>query len=197
MSVVREEYTVISSAYFDDLYRTQALAFERRFQDARKRALTLATLPRERYELAFEPGCGTGLLTRELAGRCSHIIAADFSKTALQRAKKHVQGCSVELRELMLPEDWPTEKFDLIVVSELLYCLRPDELELFNQRLVASLQPHGHLVLVHSRHPSPEYPLDAERAHEGMLEMEGLTPLAGYADGEVLIDVWVAAGRAN
>jgi SAM-dependent methyltransferase len=188
---------VISVAYFDDLYRTQAQAFERRFQDARKRALTLASLPRERYELAFEPGCGEGHLTRELSSRCNRVIAADFSQTALRRARKNLGGLSVDIRQLVLPAQWPTERFDLIVVSELLYCLRPDELEQFNEQVLRSLRPGGNLLLAHSRAPVPEYPIDAERAHEGLLEMDGLRPLAGYADQDVLIDVWEATTPAN
>ena len=35
--------------------------------ERRKRAVVLASLPRERYRRAFEPGCGAGELTRDQA----------------------------------------------------------------------------------------------------------------------------------
>lgn len=188
---------MISATYFDDMYRTQSQGFERRFHDARKRALALAALPLERYTLAFEPGCGAGLMTHELAARCDRVIAADFSPLALKRARRYLDPSIVELRHLHLPNEWPEEQFDLIVASELLYCLDPDELGQFYERVLGSLRPGGHLVLVHSRNTSAEYPLDAERVHEGLLEVEGLTPLAGYADSEVLIDVYELAVGTN
>jgi LmbE family N-acetylglucosaminyl deacetylase len=47
--------------------------------ERRKRAVVLASLPRERYRRAFEPGCGTGELTRELAARCDAVLASGWS----------------------------------------------------------------------------------------------------------------------
>lgn len=188
---------MISATYFDDMYRTPSPALERRFHDARKRALTLAALPLERYALAFEPGCGAGLMTHELAARCDRVIAADFSPLALKRARRHLDPSIVELRQLHLPGEWPDERFDLIVASELLYCLDPDELGQFYERMFRSLRAGGHLVLAHSRNPPAEYPLDAERVHEGLLEIEGWKPLAGYADTQMLIDVYEAGMESS
>ena len=55
--------------------------------ERRKRAVVLASLPRERYRRAFEPGCGTGELTLELAARCGAVLASDPVAEAVRRAR--------------------------------------------------------------------------------------------------------------
>ena len=55
--------------FFDEFYTEGAdrWGFETRWYEKRKRAMTLASLPRERFGSAFEPGCAIGVLTAELA----------------------------------------------------------------------------------------------------------------------------------
>ena len=47
----------------------------------------LASLPRERFRSAFEPGCATGTLTAALAQRCDSVLAWDGSSIALEAAR--------------------------------------------------------------------------------------------------------------
>ena len=49
--------------------------------ERRKRALTLAALPQERYRSALEVGCSIGTLTADLAPRCDNLLAVDASGT--------------------------------------------------------------------------------------------------------------------
>eukprot|EP01133_Synstelium_polycarpum_P020119 gene20119-24126_t len=89
------------------------------------RALLLASLPQRRYRHAYEPGCGNGELTVELARRCDRVLAADLSAEALRLARQRLldAGCdaNVSLAQHRLPQDWPriapgAEKFDLVVL---------------------------------------------------------------------------------
>ena len=43
--------------------------------ERRKRAVTLASLPRERYADALEVGCSVGALAVDLATRCDRLLA--------------------------------------------------------------------------------------------------------------------------
>jgi hypothetical protein len=64
--------------HFDELFRLDADPWRTRtrWYEVRKRALTLAALPQERYERACEPGCGAGEMTAALAQRCGSVVAA-------------------------------------------------------------------------------------------------------------------------
>ena len=59
-------------SYVEPLYRQDADPWRvrQRWYEERKRALLLASLPQRRYRHAYEPGCGNGELTAELARRC-------------------------------------------------------------------------------------------------------------------------------
>lgn len=78
--------------YFDELYRRSDDPWKLRegWYERRKRALTLAMLPRPRYRNAFEPGCANGELTLELARRCDALLAADLHGRAVQLTRERV-----------------------------------------------------------------------------------------------------------
>ena len=62
----------LDPGYFRDRYAASPdpYGLAERWYEARKYALTVALLPRERYGAAFEPGCSIGVLTAQLAPRC-------------------------------------------------------------------------------------------------------------------------------
>ena len=66
--VVAGAHDASTGAYFDRLYADadDPWGLGTRFYEQRKRSLLLASLPRPRFDSAFEPGCATGLLTAEL-----------------------------------------------------------------------------------------------------------------------------------
>lgn len=113
---------------FDAYYRADpdpwdvgTSAYERR-----KRAVLLACLRRERYAAAWDPACGTGHLTADLAGRCARVEAADASAEAVRIAAERCAGLPVTVAHRALPEA-PEPGFhpDLLVLSEVYYYL-PD-----------------------------------------------------------------------
>ena len=87
-----------------------------------------------------------------LAPRVGHLIAADISETALQRARQrcHAHG-NIDWRRLDLFDDALPDGLDLIVCSEVLYDLADrDALVRVAKRLSAALAPGGYLLSAHA-----------------------------------------------
>jgi 2-polyprenyl-3-methyl-5-hydroxy-6-metoxy-1,4-benzoquinol methylase len=142
----------VDTAYFDGLYRRSAdpWSLGSRWYEARKRALLLACLPRERIGSVFEPGCAGGDLTVQLAGRADRVLAMDLNARAVDHAIARTTGlANVEVRQGMLPEDWPAEHFDVIVLSEIAYYFTHDAWAGIVQLCVSSLKPEGTLLACH------------------------------------------------
>jgi SAM-dependent methyltransferase len=188
----------LSPAYFDDLYAHTAdpWGLATRRYEARKYAITLASLPRERYRRVFEPGCSIGVLTRLLATRADTVVATDVSEAALATAVESGIPSNVTLDLAAAPRDWPVGSFDLIVFSELGYYLEQADLDEFVERTLSSLEPNGHLVAVHWRAPVADYPADAESVH-ATLAASPLVPLARYEDSHFLLEIFGRGAEAT
>ena len=78
--------------YFDRLYdeHRDPWGFQSRWYEKRKRRLTMAALPSERYGSVFEPGCSIGVLTADLTARSDHVLAMDISARALLEARRRL-----------------------------------------------------------------------------------------------------------
>ncbi|MFC4948166.1 PIG-L family deacetylase [Pseudonocardia sp. GCM10023141] len=155
--------------------------------ERRKRAVVMACLPRERYGLAFEPGCGTGELTLELATRCDRVLAADPVADAVASARARTAGHrGVTVEAAALP-DVPPGPVDLAVVSEVLYYLDDTTLDATLTALTGALGTGGDLVSVHWRGWPPEAPRSAETTHQLLRRHERLDPLVEHADEDFLL----------
>jgi LmbE family N-acetylglucosaminyl deacetylase len=157
-----------AEAIFDALYRGNEDPWEytTSWYEQRKRALTLAVLPRRNYAAGLEIGCSIGALSVELAPRCGSFLATDASSAALEQASKRLAHLpAAQTRHLTVPAGWPEGSFDLIVVSEVGYYLSPEELAGLFARVEASLLPGGTLVLCHWRHPISGWKLDGGSVH--------------------------------
>lgn len=185
----------MTSADFDRFYAesgTDPWGFADRWYEQRKRAVTLACLPRERFARAFEPGCSIGVLTAELAARCDALLATDVSEAALEQARARTRdhpGVQVELASV--PAQWPAGQFDLVVLSEVGYYCGPTDLERLAQRAEAALTPDGVLLACHWRHRVEEYPLTGDQVHERLRARPGLEVLARHLEEDYVIDVLV------
>jgi len=160
--------------------------------EARKRDVTLASLRAERYASAFEPGCAIGLLTEQLASRCDHVLACDVSPRAVALTRRRVGDTAhvrLEVREV--PRDWPDDRFDLIVLSELAYFLAPLELDELAEAAAATLLPGGDLVAVHWLGPIDGYPLDGRAVHD-RLERGPWRRVVEHEEPEFLLEVFRA-----
>lgn len=160
-----------------------------KWYEQRKRATVLAALPRERYGTAVEPACGTGVLTRELAGRCDRVLASDPVLAAVDRCREHTADLpGVEVSVGALP-DLPAGPADLVVFSEILYYLGDDDLAASVDAAVELLRPNGHLVAVHWLPWAAEAPRDGMAAHRFLLAHPGLTPLVEHVDERFVLHV--------
>jgi len=137
---------------FDAVYRAKpdpwdvgTSAYERR-----KRAVVLAGLRRDRYTTAWDPACGTGHLTADLAARCERVVASDASVEAARIAAARCAGLPVTVEHRALPEP-PADDVrpDLIMLSEVFYYLddatRAATLDLVDARAARTCE----LVAVH------------------------------------------------
>ena len=160
--------------------------------ERRKRGVVLASLPREHYRRAVEPGCGPGDLTVALAGRCDELLASDYVAAAADRARAAVREAGlagVEVRTAALPEAVPPGPVDLVVFSEVLYYLDDAALAETLERAVAALGPGGDLLLVHWRGWPAEAPRDAAATHALVAAHPDLAPSIEHVDEHFLLHV--------
>ena len=180
-----------------DPWGTQSRWYERR-----KRDLVLSVLPRARFRRTLEVGCSTGSLAQGLASRTATLVAVDRSPAALRIARERLAGePGTDVLGLDVPARWPAGRFDLVVVSEVGYFLSPRALERLVDRVSASLEEDGVLVLCHWRHAVEGWPLDGAAVHERVARRLGVPLQATYADRDVEIrvhapdDAWPDPGR--
>ena len=105
----------------------------------------LLSLLRERYTSILDVGCGTGPLTRLLAQR-GPVLGVDASAVAIEHARKGGgTGVSYEAADLTNAE--LSGPYDLIVASEVLYYLVPDQRDSVIGNLTRALTKGGQFVV--------------------------------------------------
>lgn len=142
----------VGAGWFDALYRAEEDPWGFRTSDYErgKYAATLAALRRPRYAAGLEIGCAIGVLTRQLAERCDSLLAIDGSAVALQAAAADcADQAHIRFARGMVPKDFPDGRFDLIVLSEVLYYLNPADLVTLAAQCCAALRDGGEMVLCH------------------------------------------------
>ncbi|WP_344941855.1 SAM-dependent methyltransferase [Actinomadura miaoliensis] len=191
--------TSFTEEYFDRRYARapDPWGLASRWYERRKYAITLASLPRERYRACFEPGCSIGELTRLLAPRCDRLLAVDFAEDAVRQARAAVRDLDhVEVRRSTLPAQLPDGPFDLVVVSEILYYLSRDDLDLMLDGLVGLLEAGGDLVAVHWRTTDPRHRYDGHDVHLAIEARGELERLVHHSDEQFVLDVFRRTGAA-
>ncbi|WP_238420835.1 class I SAM-dependent methyltransferase [Gordonia sp. 'Campus'] len=185
----------LPDSYFHDMYGSSddPWGFTSRWYEQRKYALTLAALSSPRYGSVFEPGCSIGVLSAELATRADHLLCTDVSPRAVELARRRLDGHdSVDVRVGDIVSDWPSGRFDLIVLSEVLYYLDDTDLDELIARLPESLTPTGEVVAVHWRWRVEEYPRTGDDVHDA-LRSSALHLSATYSDTDFCLDVMTSS----
>jgi 2-polyprenyl-3-methyl-5-hydroxy-6-metoxy-1,4-benzoquinol methylase len=160
--------TTMMPDYFDALYTADAdpWRFGSSAYEKQKYQETLRALTRNRYRHALEVGCSIGIFTQMLARRCDKVLAIDASKVAIEEAKKNCPSNSNIVFQLCtVPADFPEARFDLIVLSEILYYLQPNDLVRVAARCSDVLIAEGAIILCHWLGET-DYPLTGFAASE-------------------------------
>lgn len=185
--------TSLPQRFFEDFYgdAVDPWGFSSRWYERRKRDLTTAALPRQRFTSGFEPGCSIGVLTEALAVRCDRLLATDIADQPLRIAGERLgQMPGVRFERLAVPQAWPADTFDLIVLSEVAYYCSAGDLELLLDLAVESLTPDGVLVACHWRHHVAEYPLTGDQVHAALRRRRSLALLVDHVEQDFLLQVY-------
>ena len=182
-------------SYFDKLYSESRdpWKFETSEYEANKYAATIAALPKTRYRSAFEIGGSIGVLTQKLAQRCDKLLSIDVSKLAQEQAIKRCKSLPQVRFEIMsVPEQFPNEIFDLILVSEVGYYWCWEDLKKAQQLILEHLEPGGHLLLVHWTLYARDYPLSGDEVHDSFFELAStkLRHLLGQKEEQYRLDLF-------
>ena len=184
----------MTGADFDRFYADAGddpWGFTDRWYELRKRSLTMAILPRERFGRVFEPGCSIGMLTELLAGRCEDLLATDVSGVAIEQARTRTARFEhVRVERGSVPAQWPAGTFDLVVLSEVGYYCGAVDLGRLVTRARRSLAPGGVLVACHWRHPVEQYPLSGDEVHERLRAEPGLDLVAQHVEEDFVLEVF-------
>lgn len=104
-------------------WRYATSAYEREKYD-----VMLAALPASRIGAVLEIGCAIGVLTEHLATRSDSALAVDMAENAPVQARARCTSCgNVTIARMRISTDWPEGRFDLILLSEILYYLSADD----------------------------------------------------------------------
>jgi hypothetical protein len=184
--------TSTARSYFETMYAASddPWHFATSSYELRKYALTVASLPRSRYDSAFEPGCSIGVLSEQLATRCHQLLATDLVIDAVAVATRRLEGHRhVRVEHRAIPEQWPHEIFDLIVFSEIAYYFDEPALGEIMDLVARSTGTGAHLIAVHWRGET-DYPLTGDHAHELIACTPTLRSVVHHEEEEFLLDVW-------
>lgn len=179
-------------AYFQSMYESDPdpWNFATSSYEQRKYALTLDALPRGHFRNVFEPGCSIGVLTELLAPRCERLLAADIVPRALESATTRLSTFdNVIVERRAIPEEWPQEKFDLVVLSEIAYYFDAPTLRRIVDLVVESTDPGSSVIGVHWRGET-DYPLSGDDAHAVIDENVRLAGVSHYVEEEFVLDLW-------
>ena len=185
----------LTEKYFEDVYaaKDDPWDFTTSEYEAKKYAVTIDALPRENYANAFEIGCSIGVLTEKLAAKCGKILAIDVSEKALAQARERCENLpQITFEKMSVPQEFPVEKFDLILVSEVGYYLAPEDWQTATEKLLAHLTESGHIALVHWLPPVHDYPQTGDEVHDSFAAFAAgkMRNLHGAREENYRLDVW-------
>jgi len=139
-------------------------------------------------EVLLDLGCGNGRLTLELAGRCGHVVAVDFSPALLEQARDAAARRRIEnvtWLNCSAAEYRPDRRFDAIVLGGLLPYMSDEDVPTLLARLHDCLAPGGVLVsrdsvLSDRETQPPPMPADYEVVYRRASEYRRLFEQAGF-----------------
>ena len=179
--------------YFESLYATDPdpWSFAESEYERKKYATTVGVLSGREIKSAFEVGCSIGILTSQLAYYCGSLLSVDVAEHALEQARRNCKSSSnVKFKRMEIPREWPGDKFDLIVLSEVLYYFCAPDIRKIAFKTVSRLAPGGLALLVHWTGET-DYPCQGDPAVECFLAASGdaLVPLLSRKEPKYRLDL--------
>jgi SAM-dependent methyltransferase len=164
----------LNTEFFEQLYQENPdpWQFTSSEYEAKKYTATLNALPRNLYNSGFEIGGSIGILTEKFARRCQSLLSVDVSEIAQSQAIDRCQHLTnIKFKLMSVPRSFPTESFDLIVLSEVGYYWSWEDLRTAQSLILDRLRPQGHLLLVHWTADRGILPLTGHQVHDAFLEL--------------------------
>ena len=189
----------LGRVYFDAMYarNDDPWGFTDRWYEARKRAVTLAALPAERYGRVLEIGCSIGVLTEQLAARSDALLAVDVSAAAVASARERLADAPhVRIERADATDGLPEGRFDLVVLSEVGYYFAPDALAGLVAGVRAALAEGGTVLACHWRHPVADYVQGGDGVHAAIAEQLGMHRLVRHEEDDFVLEVFSDDARS-
>lgn len=185
--------TANQTDYFDQLYQhtNDPWHYETRWYEQRKRDICLALLPKAMYPTTLEVGCGNGVFSQLLASRSKALLCIDGHAKAVALASERLQRYQhVTVQQGLIPQALPNARYDLIVMSEILYYLSADDLQAVITWLKQSLNPAGTLLCCHWRYPIEGFGFTGDSVHAQLQQDLCYPRLVHLEDFDFVVDVW-------
>lgn len=179
--------------YFERMFEASddPWSFRTRWYEKRKRELTLASLPRQRYQRIFEPACANGELSALLAQRCESLLCQDINGKAVDLARQRLDGvANARVEQGHMVQDWPEGSFDLIVLSEVGYFLDAAEWHQVIANTMRSLSPTGGVLACHWLHPIEGCSQNGRDVHAALAQRLPLHRLLRHEEADFLLEYW-------
>jgi hypothetical protein len=96
---------------------------------------------------------------------------------------------NVQVEVRTIPDEWPDEIFDLVVLSEVAYYFDVETLSRITELVVASTVVGAHVVGVHWRGRT-DYPLTGDGAHAVIDQQAKLALIVHHVEDDFVLDVW-------
>lgn len=139
--------------------------------EAVKRAQILRAIGTRRWGRGLELGAGNGSNSAALAARVGRLDVCEATAAGRALIGQATAACSnIRLWRHVVPERFPGDRYDLIVIAELLYYLRREDLGRLADEITRTLRPAGRLILVHHHCRFPDATLDGARVHPWLTE---------------------------
>ncbi len=185
----------LTEKYFEDVYaaKDDPWDFTTSEYEAKKYAATIAALPCENYEKVFEIGCSIGVLTEKLKAKSTWILAVDVSEKAITEARKRCAYLpSITFQKMIVPQEFPDETFDLILISEVGYYLAPEDWQTAMEKAFAHLNENGQIALIHWLPPVDDYPQTGDEVHDSFAEFAAgkMRKINEKREENYRLDVW-------
>lgn len=197
-----------SESYFDTLYRDHSdpWEYQTRWYEKRKRDMCLAALPQDDYAYAIELGCGNGVFSELLAGRCLSLLSIDGNQKAVKLAKQRlINHTHIEVVQGVIPHALAdgssinNQTYDLIVISEILYYLPLADINKVITWIEHSLALDGTLLCCHWRYEIEGFVMTGQTVHQRLQQAfnkenkestVAFTHQSQIVDSDFLLDIW-------